>query len=218
MADFFWGDDFDRAHPPDQTDIEKSHARVRYVPLAVSGRAVTAVVDKFREMYVNGGAFFGGFQAVDVDWVIRWFVGDHPQCPHEYDFFRHFLGSEAVQGAFPELLIHEALHPEPGFEWRQPDLAFKWSQGGPFTLGGEIAWRLNRGGAYVNSTVRSAKAERLGQAFAHSLIGDRHDDFRVYHSDAWWTEWFGAVVWDATWVLIDLRDAVVYLLCLTDTD
>ena len=43
-------------------------------------------------------------------------------------------------------------------------------------------------------------------------------DFKVYEAHQPWAPWFCDIAWDATWVLIYQRNAVVYLLCVTDTD
>jgi hypothetical protein len=55
-------------------------------------------------------------------------------------------------------------------------------------------------------------------AVVQALVGERHHDFKVYASHQPWAPWFCDIAWDAAWALIDRRAAVIYLLCVTDTD
>lgn len=84
---------------------------------------------------------------------------------------------------------------------------------GTLTLDGELAATLVHGGTYERFKGSPAEAKRLGLAFVDAVVGERHDDFKAYRSHQPWAPWFCNVAW----VLIDRRNAAVFLLCVTDT-
>jgi hypothetical protein len=194
------------AKRPEWADIKRSHDRVTYEAYAVESPAVTALLDALRETHDNGGAMLAGFR-VNADDVIGWFASRNRL--KEYDLFPHFLGSQAVRDALPELQVPQPLGRELGFE---PS----WT--GTLTIDGELAARLVHGGAYDTFEGSATEAKRLGAAFVDALVGDRHTDFKVYRSDEAWAPWFCDIAWDTTWILVDRRTPTVLLLCLTDTD
>jgi hypothetical protein len=202
-----WADiDWD-APRPEYLDLKRSHRQVKYEPFQVEHPAVTAVLDEVGRTHVNGGALLAGFHVVDDDAVIGWFASRNRF--DEYDFFQHFLGSAAVRETFPQLRVPEPL---------DRDLGFKESWTGTLTLDGEVAATLIHGGAYERFRGTPVEAKQLGMAFTDALVRERHHDFKVYASHQPWAPWFCDIAWDATWVLIDRRNAVIYLLCVTDTD
>jgi hypothetical protein len=127
----------------------------------------------------------------------------------DYDFFQHFLGSEGVREALPELQIPARLG---------QDLGFEESPEGTLILDGQIAATLVHGGAYLRFEGTAQQAKELGRAFVDALIGDRHTGFKVWRSYEAWTPWFFEISWDYSWVLLDVEHAEVTLLCVTDTD
>lgn len=202
-----WSDiDWDAARP-EYRDIMRSHKQVGYEPFPVEHADATAVLDELRRTHVNGGALLAGFRVVGDDPAMRWFAGRNRFA--EYGLFQHFLGSAAVRQTLPQLRIPEPL---------DGDLGFAESWTGTLTLDGEVGATLVHGGAYERFKGSPVAAKQLGAAFTDVLVGERHQDFRVYKSHQPWASWFCDVAWDATWVLIDQRNAVVYLLCVTDTD
>jgi hypothetical protein len=58
----------------------------------------------------------------------------------------------------------------------------------------------------------------MATAATDALMCGRFEDFRVDVSHDAWTPWFFDGAWDATYVLTDMRNAEVTVLCLTDTD
>jgi hypothetical protein len=202
-----WADiDWD-APRPEYRDITRSHKQVTYERVPVEHPDVTVVLDELGRTHVNGGALLGGFRVVDGDTVISWFASRNRF--DEYDFSQHFLGSRAVREAFPQLRVPEPL---------VRDLGFKESWTGSLTLDGEVAATLVHGGAYERFKGTPVEAKQLGAAFVEALVGERHHDFKVYASHQPRAPWFCDIAWDATWALIDQRAAVIYLLCVTDTD
>jgi hypothetical protein len=158
------------------------------------------------ETHVNGGAIAARFRAVDQDSALHWFSSRNRF--DEYGFFRHFLGSPAVRSALPQLRIPDPLG--------MVKLKESWS--GTLTIDGEFAATIVHGGAYEKYRGTAAQAKLIAAACVTELVDERNEDFLVYRSHAAWAPWFFDIAWDATWMIIDNRDARITLLCVTDTD
>jgi hypothetical protein len=195
------------ADRPEWSDITRSHEQVRYEPFEVTDTRALAMLEQLRATHVNGGALLGAFRVVDVDDVFRWFASRNRFG--EYDFFAHFLRSTAVRDELPGLQVPSPLGRELGFQE-------SWS--GTLTLDGELAATLIAGGAYERFKGTPIEAKHLGITFVDAVVGERHNDFRVYRSHTPWSPYFYDVAWDVTWVLLDGMRGEVFLLCVTDTD
>jgi len=182
----------------------------RYENTGFHAAALDVLLDAIRATHVNGGVLFAQFRAVDVDNPAGWFaVGSSIYWANEV--FRSLFDSPTVRSALPELLI-----PEP-YPITKPPQFFE-SPTGTFTLAGELASSLVRGGAYVRFPGSAADASQLASAGLVDLVGDRHEQFRVFQSEAPWTPWFFDIAWDHTWILADYKRLQVSVLCKTDTD
>jgi hypothetical protein len=73
-------------------------------------------------------------------------------------------------------------------------------------------------GAVPMSSSLARLRNQLASAGFVDLVGDRHEQFRVFQSEAPWTPWFLDVAWDHTWILADYERLRVSVLCKTDTD
>jgi hypothetical protein len=191
---------------PDDAGIRSSRDRLSYAPVPASGPATSAYLAAVASTHANGGALLARFHVTSDDETFRWFSSRNRY--DEYGFWSHALGARVVREALPQLRIPDPL----------PDLEFKESWAGTLTLDGELAATLVRGGAYMGFGGTSSEAKQLAAACATELFGERHEDYHSYRSHAAWTPWFFDVAWDATWLIIDDRDATITLLCVTDTD
>ena len=179
----------------------------RYEPVPVGGAGLDRLLAALRATHANGGVLLARFRAVDVDGP--WFATG--AIVFEDRSFRELLASAALRGALPELEV-----PDPYPVAAPPRFQQSWA--GTLSLDGELARVLVQGGAYVSFPGTAAEAKALAAAAAHDLVGDRHEDFRVYGSTDAWTPWFRDVAWDLTWFLVDDRDREVTVLCVTDND
>jgi hypothetical protein len=176
---------------------------LRLEPAPLDSKALRELLAAFRETHANGGALFARFQVRPTP-LERLSEGEPWDKP---EFFEALLGSATVRKALPE------LERAP----RSPDLP-RFDPGSSYTLDGEWAQALVAGGAYRRFPGTPRAAKTLAEKACHDLFGDRFEDIRVYRSWAPWAAWFHDVAWDVTWVGIDRRDRIVWLLCLTDTD
>jgi hypothetical protein len=182
----------------------------RYENTGFRSDALDALLDAIRATHANGGVLFAQFRAVDVDDRARWFAaGSSIYWTNEV--FRSLFDSPAVRSALPELLI-----PEP-YPITEPPQFFE-SPTGTLSLAGELASSLIRGGAYVRFPGSVAEASQLVSGALVDVVGDRHEQFRVFQSVAPWTPWFFDIAWDQTWILADYERLQVSVLCKTDTD
>lgn len=172
--------------------------------------AMDVLLDAIRATHVNGGVLFAQVRANDVDDPARWFsVGSSIYRTNE--IFRSLFDSPAVRSSLQKLLI-----PDP-YPIASPPQFYE-SPTGTFTLAGELASALARGGAYVRYPGSAAEGSKLASAGVGDLVGDRHQQFRVFQSEAPWTSWFCDIAWDHTWILADYERLEVSVLFKTDTD
>ena len=117
------------------------------------------------------------------------------------EVLRSLFDSPAIRSALPELLI-----PDP-YPITKPPQFFE-SATGTFTLAGELASALLRGGPYIRFPGSAAEASQLASAGLADLVGDRYEQFRVFQSEAPWTPWFFDIAWEHTWILADYERLV----------
>lgn len=194
------------ADRPDEDALLLSWGRVGYGFVPVDSPAVDEYLLRVREVYTHGDALLARFRITGDDETLRWFAARNRL--DEYDFFRHFLGSEPVGQALPQLRLPQVVRHVP----------FGQSITGLLTLDGELAAVLVLGGGHKRFTGPAKEAKRLAAACVTELTGDRYEDFLIYICRAAWAPWFRGRYWDATWLLVDRRDAEVTLLCVTDED
>jgi hypothetical protein len=128
----------------------------RYEVTGFTSPALDALLDAIRATHRNGGVLFTQVRAVDVDDPGRWFaVGRSIYWDNEV--FRSLFDSSAVRGALLKLEI-----PAPYALAKPPQ--FYQSPTGTFTLAGELASALVRGGAYISFPGSPAEAMRPGEA------------------------------------------------------
>ena len=186
-------------------ELRRSRDTIGFVPAPVRSPAVLRVGEQFRSMLANGGAPVAAFAVHDADDTAQWFLSRNRF--DEYEFIRCLLTSPALADTLPELYANGPLI---------KNLSFRVAS--PLCLNGSIASALKWGGAYIEFDGSGAKAKKLGQAFSDDIIGDRFDDFRVHISGIPWCPWFFDSAWDHTWIITDLRNQRVMLLCITDAD
>jgi len=141
----------------------------------------------------------------NVDDTAHWFLSRNRF--DEYGFIQLLLTSDALSSALPDLVPIDANPMQAKFE-----------ESSALLLDGQVAGALVWGAAHGQFDGSEAEAKKLGVDFCSELIGDRYEDFRVDRSHGYWSDWFGAVVWDHTWLITDRRNQRVTLLCTTDTD
>lgn len=164
-----------------------------------------AYVRALEQIYLNGSVEFSTF-AMPVHPTFDWYGSRHAW--HEMGFFQHFWSAPSVKQAFP-------------FELK-PDIdvsaAGVFVRIDPATLGETLASTLIAGGAYQTHTAGPLDAKAKGEAAANELIGAGGDQVRVYACQLPWCDFFWDVLWDFTWVMIDLKARRIHLLCTTDSD
>lgn len=194
---------------PDKRAIARSRERLGFEQVSLEHPAIDDMLAELRRLFANGGALFASFRAVGDDAVAQWFAS-HNRLD-EYGFLEHFLTSEAVRTALPEL--------GPPRQLRSRSLGFTWPPGNSFSLDGILAGFLYAGGCYEKFQGSAVEAKRMAAEFVHAIIEDRYDEFLVYHTDRAWAGFFYEnIPANNTFAIVDKRNAQVTLLCLADAD
>lgn len=203
-----WNDiDWEQPRPSLQQLID-SWVSLRWEARPLNKLAVDRYLAEIARTHVNGGYLIGRWKAVAYSDVTQWFISRNRL--DEYELFRELFSSQVFNEQLPELLVPEELERVPA------GLKEQWS--GALTLDGAWAGKIVSGGAYESFDGTAAEAKRLAAAAADALIEDRFEDFRVDVTHEAWTPWFADVAWDTTYVLTDMRNAELTVLCVTDTD
>jgi hypothetical protein len=83
---------------------------------------------------------------------------------------------------------------------------------------GKLAWILDDGGAYTKPLGDGRDAMKMAYGFCDALFQHRYCDVECFTSSHGWTPWFFDINWDWTAILIDLRQRIMWVLVMTDTD
>lgn len=193
---------------PSSDEIVASWADLRWEARDLDEPALDRYLDALGSTRTNGGYLVGRWRAVACSDVTHWFASRNRL--DEYELFRTLVVSSAFRSRLPDLKVPDDPGRVPG------GLTEEWA--GSLTLDGAWAGLLVEGGAYGRFAGTAREAKTIAAAATDALMGDRFEDFRVDVSHEAWTPWFADVAWDATYVLTDLRDAEVTVLCMTDTD
>jgi len=190
---------------PSEEEAQQMWGELQVTPVPFQHPALDELLERFRAIYVNGGAEFARFQLSENP-VLQWF-GSRNKL-HEISFFERFLTAPAAASALPSLSIQNPL-PSP-LNLKEDTSAF--------TFDGEVAKVLVRGGSYMSFQGTASEAKAIGVRFCDALFGQRYDEIKMYISYDAWSPWFGNVAWDVTWFGVDKRNSQIWLLCATDTD
>ncbi len=185
-----------------------SWSSLRWVPRNPESPALTAYLAEVAHSHSNGRYLFGQWRAVEYSDVAQWFISRNRL--DEYELFRLLFTSDVVRQTLPDLAVPAILGRDVGGLRQHP--------AGALVLDGLWAHLISGGGAYQRFAGTAREAKTLAAAAVDALVGDRFEDFRVDITHDAWTPWFHGVAWDSTYVLTDLRDAQITVLCITDTD
>lgn len=187
--------------PPTPAAIREMWDALDVQRVSPANAAVSTYLDAVQATHVNGGALLYGF-SISPNTVFDWF-GSHNRLD---EVFLGFINLRVVRETAPELLKDAS----------DPELQQKW--GMPFILEGELTATLVSGGAYERFRGSPDEAKSLAASFCRVLLEDRYADVGIYWSCKPWSPWFFDVAWDYTYVVLDKRKRLLWLLAVTDTD
>jgi hypothetical protein len=89
----------------------------------------------------------------------------------------------------------------------------------PFTFEGEVASMLFFGGpSTIMYTEDPETAINIASKLRRSIFQDRFGYVRSFHSGKAWSSWFKRVSWDNTWIIADVMEHRIWLMCTTASD
>lgn len=193
---------------PSLDELIESWSHLRWESQDLKSPTLDHYLDALASTRTNGGYLIGQWKAVEYSEVTQWFASRNRL--DEYELFRTLFVSPAFREHLPELAVPADLARVPA------GLAEQWA--GSLMLDGAWAGLLVSGGAYEAFEGSAREAKELASAATDALIDGRFEEFRVDVSHEAWTPWFAGVAWDTTYVLTDVRNAEVTVLCATDSD
>lgn len=193
---------------PSVSELISSWPRLRWEPRTPESPALGAYLAEVARTHANGGYLLGQWRAVEYSDVAQWFISRNRL--DEYELFRLLFTSDIVRRTLPDLAVPATLGSDVG--------GLQQHAAGALVLDGLWAHLITGGGAYHRFAGTAREAKTLAAAAVDALVGGRFEDFRVDITHDAWTPWFHDVAWDSTYVLTDLRNAQITVLCITDTD
>jgi hypothetical protein len=191
---------------PQKEEIDKAWKEIEVKNVHINDTGILEFIEIF-ETNFSGEVIFECFEISEQE-VFDWFASRNRLG--EIGFFEWFLSLECVIKPF-----------FPGEEDVDPSKLltgktnFQWSYS--LTLDGEIAMSLFDG-VYRKFEGTCFQAKEIGMKFCNSLFGDRYEEINVYKSRTAWNRWFIDFIVDVSYLIIDKRNRLVYLLCYTDCD
>ena len=187
--------------PPKGT-LKQLWTGLDFLPAKQKYHVAEAYLNDLRRLYCEAA-----FTSLEVppSSEFRWFASRGRL--DEIKFFDRFWRTPSVRAALPALEIGRA------FRCRIP-----FKPGNAFSLDGEFAAALFTGGCYSKYRDTPAAAKAVGQRVSHDLIGERHDEIYVYCNHEPWCEAFEGMMVTWTWVILDLRHAIIHVLYASDVD
>lgn len=201
---------------------------VGFVPEPISHPALDRLLQAYRAVYEEGTALLGCFGVIGgrlTDWI--------PASGGAFDLRPLWHTDWAANGHTPRLntflqslpvttLLKSAPDGHSNGLWGISDrpafLDPEWQPMSSLTLDGDLATVLFRGGYYRPFKGTAIQAKECCGPACETMLGGHPEDIWVYKSIVPWCGWFFDIHGDNTWVLIDDRNNVLWLLCTTDTD
>ncbi|MEV6239846.1 hypothetical protein [Lentzea sp. NPDC051838] len=194
------------ADVPDFAEIVASRDQIVWSQVPVTEPALEPLLRQLAATHVNGGYLLARFRAVAYPDATAWYLSRNRFA--DYHFLRFFFSDAVVREGLRDLKIPE----------KPDDGSFEEQWAGSLCLDGLLAGLIVNGGAYKAFDGPAREAKAIATAAVEALTQNRFEDFRVDISHAPWTPWFHDIAWDITYVLTDLANAEVTVLCVTDTD
>lgn len=196
-----WDDDV-----PGFADVIASRDQIVWSEQPVTALGLEPLLRQIAATHTNGGYLLGRFRAVGYPDATAWYLSRNRF--QEYEFLRFFFSDPVVREGLRDLQL-PATPDTGGFEEQ-------WA--GSLCLDGFLAGVIVNGGAYKAFTGPAREAKAIAVAAVEALTQNRFEDFRVDACQRAWTPWFRDIAWDHTYVLTDLANAEVTVLCITDED
>lgn len=190
---------------PSEQEIETMFQELKVDSYPLENSAIEHLLRVFRKIYVNGGAEFVRFKLSHHPVLDRLYY--HHQL-NKINFLERFLKMDRTQAILSS--IDESMGLKFPIHLQDDSSAF--------TLDGELAKTLFRGGVYQKFGGTPQEAKIIGVNFCQALFGDRYNDISLYTCYEPWSNWFGGVAWDLTWWGIDRPHKILWMLCVTDSD
>jgi len=161
------------------------------------------VVSALRASHDNGGAELACFR-LPPDRLLDWYTS------HNRWVF---------DGLADTLLSHPTMH-----SWLLDRLSAgdgfesKLVGESQFLFDGRLAQMLFAGGAYHRSIGDGREEKEQAARFCDAMFQLRYADISFAASYEAWTPWFHGIAWDATFMVLDKRTRLLWILAVTDTD
>lgn len=170
-----------------------------FIPVNKPNSAISSLLKIISNVYLNGGALFYSFKVMND----KIFHSVTRKPSNIEDIIIH----EEVLPSLTELDIELPLEVKPNFmEINIVD--FKT----------QIFNSVSEGGAYSQYTGNVSKLNKIIEEFCTTLFKEHINEVKVYYSSKAWSEWFGDMKWDSTWIFFDKVDRKIHILCITDMD
>lgn len=189
---------------PSPDEARMTCQRIQLSPVKLPQQPFDAFLESLTASHRNGGVQVAAFH-LGANRVFDWFASRNRLT--EFGLLDALLAQPTIREAVPELRIPDPLKEAAGFNFSIP-----------FTLDGNLANSLYRGGAYHRVNGDGAKEKELAGSVCDAMFGRRFGEVNRFTSHEPWTSWFGGIAWDSSDIVFDRRLRRLWLIAITDSD
>ncbi|WKU21675.1 hypothetical protein Q3A90_18065 [Priestia megaterium] len=161
---------------------------------------VSVLLKVISNLYLNGGGLFYSFDIVNKQVLENLKENNSSNI-------EKILQNRIILEALTELQVEAPFQVKLNFQIKTLE---------QFEL--DLTEFLQNGGAYTQYEGDREELKNIIKGFCSSLFGNHSNEVNVYYTSQPWTDWFGELGFDATWIFIDKSKKKLYLLCITDMD
>jgi len=161
---------------------------------------VRVLLKVISNLYLNGGGLFYSFNIVNEEVLEN-------LKKNNSNYIEEIIQNRVIVEVLTELQIEAPFQVKPNFQLKTLQ---------EFEL--NLTKFLQSGGAYNRYEGDSRELIKMIKGFCSSLFGNHSNKVNVYYTSQPWTDWFGELGFDATWIFIDRDKKKLHLLCITDMD
>jgi hypothetical protein len=204
---------------PTDAQIDALRTELTVKRLEATHDSIRRMLNWLRSERKKGGAELVGFD-IEIHPVFDWFASRH--LLDKDSLIEAVLTRPAVRDALPHFNITDPLT----YNSKTGRPPRGWTVINPLQTPGDWATYLDSGGVHTQvremgrteRETRGAAAMETSMSVYRSLTGNRYaPTIAVYRTSDPWCTWFPGM-FNATWILFDLQQRILWLLAITDID
>ncbi|MCS1350908.1 hypothetical protein [Mechercharimyces sp. CAU 1602] len=172
--------------------------------LVINSAEMDHVIKSIEKTHLNGGILVECYKVINEDiFQILYLSNDYQEN------LEKLLMLPDIKSSVPALNLNEGLQCRPDFKLCHS-----------FSFEYELVCAIYEGGAYKKFDGTTREARTIAANFSDYVfgLGDKLPNIKAFNSFKPWSSWFFDVAWDISWLIFDMEDKKLWLICITDSD